>query len=381
MNWLRRWYIWIPFFLIAFVFVYYYSIVLIYIFTALVISLMGYPVVRTLDKVKIGKIKIPHSINALVALLLVIGIVGGLLYFLIPTIISQARYMSDVDVYGILETLKGPIDGFENQLREYKLLAPGETLEGIVSGYVSGFLDQIDIREFVGSLFGLLGEISISVFSIIFLAFFFLRDDKLFYKGLTAFAPKEAHGEIARILFYGKKMLSRYFIGLFFEQVLMMALISFGMYIIGLPNAIFIGVVAGLFNIIPYLGPIIGGVVGSLIGLTTLPPELFAQDAIPLLLKMLMVFAAANLIDNFVLQPLIYSKSVKAHPIEIFLVVIMVGISAGPFGMILAIPVYTLVRIVAMEFFGNWSLIKRITGDLSKELKKNRENNEPAGEE
>lgn len=370
MVWLKKWYVWIPFLLLAFVFVYYFSVVLIYLFSALIISLMGNPIVRLLDKVRIWKLKLPHSFNALVALLLVVGIIGSILYFLIPVIIEQAQYLSSVDVYSILDTMKEPVQGLESQLREYKLLAPDDTIEGIMTEYVTQFLGKLDVREFVGSLFGLLGELSISLFSIIFLAYFFLRDDKLVYKGLTVFTPVEAHDEISRVLFYGKKMLSRYFIGLFLEQVIMMSLISTGMYIIGLPNAIFVGVIAGAFNIIPYLGPIIGAVIGSIIGLTTLPPDTFSADAVPLLMKMLSVFVVANLIDNFVLQPLIYSKSVKAHPIEIFLVVIMVGSIAGPFGMILAIPVYTLLRIIALEFFGNWSLIQRLTRDLDTELKR-----------
>jgi predicted PurR-regulated permease PerM len=76
------------------------------------------------------------------------------------------------------------------------------------------------------------------------------------------------------------------------------------------------------------------------------------------------------------LQPVIYSRSVKAHPIEIFLVVIMAGMIAGPFGMILAIPAYTLIRIIAMEFFKNWSFVSKATQSLGTELQRTREHKE-----
>ena len=105
-------------------------------------------------------------------------------------------------------------------------------------------------------------------------------------------------------------------------------------------------------------------------GLTSLPPELFAEQSSMLIIHMIIVFVATNIIDNFVLQPLIFSRSVKAHPIEIFIVVLMAGTIAGPFGMIVAIPAYTLLRIIAIEFFSHWDFVKNIIGSLSVELHK-----------
>jgi predicted PurR-regulated permease PerM len=77
-----------------------------------------------------------------------------------------------------------------------------------------------------------------------------------------------------------------------------------------------------------------------------------------------LVFSAANLIDNIILQPIIYSTSVKAHPVEIFLVIIMAGSLAGIPGMILAIPGYTVLRIVAREFLGKFRLVRKLTQNM-----------------
>lgn len=380
MSWLKRWYVWLPFLLLVFAFFYLFSEILIYLVTALVISLMGNPIVRFLDKLRFKKLRLPHSFNALIGLVTVVGILFGIMYFLIPILFQQAQALSDVDVYSILDSVKGPIKDLETDLHDYGILAEEETFDGLLSAYISGLFQNFNVQQFTTSLFGMVGTLSIAVFSILFLSYFFLRDDRLLYKGLKVVTPNHAHDEVARILFYSKKMLSRYFIGLFTEQIIMMIIIATGMYIIGLPNAIFIAFIAGLFNVIPYLGPLIGGSFGILIGLATLSPEVFADESGTLVLKMALVFISAKLIDDFVLQPVIYSRSVKAHPIEIFLIVLMAGTLAGPIGMILAIPVYTLLRIIAMEFFSNWSLIQNLTQNLGNELQRTREGKDKTDE-
>jgi predicted PurR-regulated permease PerM len=76
------------------------------------------------------------------------------------------------------------------------------------------------------------------------------------------------------------------------------------------------------------------------------------------------VFAAANLIDNTVLQPLIYSNSVKAHPVEIFLVILIAGSLAGIPGMILAIPTYTMLRVIAKEFLSQFKVVQSLTRNI-----------------
>ncbi|HBG70227.1 MAG: hypothetical protein A2W93_13270 [Bacteroidetes bacterium GWF2_43_63] len=377
MAWLKKWYVWLPFLIVIFVLFYFFSDILVYILLSLIISLMGNPLVRFLDSLRFRKLRIPHAISSLIALLAILFILVSLVLLIIPVVINQAEYLSQVDINGILTSMQGPINDLEEGLRKYGFLADDGSIESSLNAYMNEFLESVNIQDFAGSLLGMIGTLSIGVFSVIFLSFFFMRDDQLFYKGLKAFTPRDSHDEIARILFYSKKMLSRYFIGLFTELICVISLISIGMYIIGLENAIFIGVVAGVFNIIPYLGPIIGAAIGCLVGITTLPPELFADQSGILVIKMLIVFASTNLIDEFVLQPLIFSRSVKAHPIEIFVIILMAGTIAGPVGMIVAIPTYTLLRIIAIEFFSHWDFVQNITGNLNKELHKSRGSEPP----
>ena len=78
---------------------------------------------------------------------------------------------------------------------------------------------------------------------------------------------------------------------------------------------------------------------------------------------------AAQLIDNFIYQPVIYSTSIKAHPLEIFIVLLMAGHIGGTVGMLVAIPAYTVVRVIAIRFFYRFKPIQRLIPDLSEEDK------------
>ena len=85
---------------------------------------------------------------------------------------------------------------------------------------------------------------------------------------------------------------------------------------------------------------------------------------LPQLIYMAIVFAITQLIDNIVLQPLIYGNSVHAHPLEIFLVILLAGSMAGIPGMILAIPGYTVLRVILREFFNKYKLVETLTKNL-----------------
>ena len=118
---------------------------------------------------------------------------------------------------------------------------------------------------------------------------------------------------------------------------------------------------AAFINVIPYLGPLIGAVVGIFITISTnLDADFYAQT-MPLILKVMVVFLTVQLLDNLILQPFIHSTSVMAHPLEIFLV-IMVGAQIGGIpGMVVAIPAYTVIRVASRAFFNKFRIVQRMT--------------------
>ena len=142
-------------------------------------------------------------------------------------------------------------------------------------------------------------------------------------------------------------------------------LVAVGLLFLGFgANAWLIALFAGIVNIIPYIGPIIGMLFGILIGVTTNLSIDPSFDIVPLVVKLVILFQSIQLIDNFVSQPIIYSNSIKAHPLEVFFVVLVFGSLAGVPGMIAAMPVYAFFRIIAKEFFSEWKVVRKMTEDI-----------------
>jgi predicted PurR-regulated permease PerM len=163
------------------------------------------------------------------------------------------------------------------------------------------------------------------------------------------------------------KLLSRYLSGVVIEMI-GVALINFlGLFFItrlGFNAAISIAFLTGLLNIIPYVGPLFGIILGTLLAITV---KYSSAVAVGLnvgfgwfVMILVTIFCFTQLVDNFLYQPIIYSSSIKAKPLEIFIVLLIAGHLAGPLGMIIAIPSYTAVRVIAFRFFPNIKAIKRL---------------------
>jgi len=212
---------------------------------------------------------------------------------------------------------------------------------------------------------GLTGDIFIAFFAITFITFFFLKDHGLFRNMVMVLVPSGYEERFGKVLSKSKELLTRYFIGVIIEVAIVMTIVSIGLSIVGIDNAILIGFIAGLFNVIPYVGPIIGAAVGIIIGVSTNMEGLAMSGVLMLIGKMSIVYAVAQLLDNIVLQPFIYSQSVKAHPLEIFLVIIMAGNVVGIVGMILAVPTYSIGRVFVGEFFNQFKVVKALTGEVA----------------
>ncbi len=148
------------------------------------------------------------------------------------------------------------------------------------------------------------------------------------------------------------------------ELLGVMSLIAIGLWIFGIENALLIGFFGGIMNIIPYIGPIIGSTIGIILGLTGVLVSGTFNELLPVFFKLAGIFLVVNFIDNNILAPLIYSKSVKSHPLEIFFVIIMGGSLAGLLGMLLAVPVYTILRVIAREFFQQFRIVKKLTDTI-----------------
>ncbi|MCG9912221.1 MAG: AI-2E family transporter [Flavobacteriales bacterium] len=342
----------------------YFSAIVGYILASVVLSLIGKPVVNLLEKIKIGKFKMPISLAALLTLVFLWMLIGGVIALIIPSVASQVEKFSQIDSGAILNALQEPIDRLVLWLEEHNIRFSGnQSLEEYVNEQVLVAFNFEAFSNIFGTLFGFLGELSVAIFSISFITFFFLRDQTLFYKAIMSASPTKYEEQVKNIINDSRVLLTRYFVGIGIQVALITLCVTIGSLIAGLnfQLALTIGFAAGMFNIVPYVGPLAGGTFGIMLAITNNLDMDFYNQTMPLIFKMLAVFSVTQILDNTVFQPVIFSTSVKAHPLELFIVLLIAGNVAGLVGMILAIPGYTFIRIILKQFFSNFKLVRNLT--------------------
>lgn len=352
--------------IITFYLAWYFRSIVTYIVIAAVLSVIGRPVVSWLNKIKIWKFKLGESLSALITLVAIWVFFFAIFRFLIPLLVSEFDELANVDINEYLALLEGPA----NTLTKFVY---GESISLTDGSFIDMFGEKVaqifkvsQVTDLFGTIASTMGGLMMGLFSVSFITFFFLRDKDLFKNGLLLFVPVEYEERVAKSFDRVGVLLRRYFVGIIIEILMVMTLDTVGLTIVGLDfsDAVVIGLFCGLFNVIPYLGPWIGAAFGILIGLAININANFIHETLPLVGFMVVVFGTVQIIDNVLFQPLIYSSSVKAHPMEIFLVIIAAGSFAGITGMVLAIPVYTILRVFGAEFFSQVKIIRKLTENM-----------------
>jgi len=344
--------------------------IVVYILVSGVFSIMGRPLVDLFCRVRIRKWALPRWIGALLTLVALWGVIILFFVIFVPLVTRQINYFSTIDSEKIVQIIAGPINEVETLVRSINKEIPENiTIEDYIVKKVAGILNINMIQNFIGSLIGILGNVIIAIFSITFITFFFLKDQKLFYESILMWVPDKYVTNVTRALNSIKNLLTRYFIGIVIQSTCIMILITIGMTIVGIDfqQSLVMGLIIGILNVIPYAGPWIGLAIAITMGVASHINQDITTVVIPLVTYMIIVEAVVHLIDNIVFQPVIFSNSVKAHPLEIFIVVLAAGFAAGIPGMILGIPAYTVLRVLAREFFYNFKAVQKITSGLSSE--------------
>ena len=351
----------------------YFKNVLIYIIAAFVVSLIGRPVMKLLRRIKIKGKSAPDWLLAILTILVIIAFLVLIVTQMIPLISNIIR---DASALGSTSTVgPNPIEKVNQWLiGVFPNLDPDFDIAALLIQKVQELVDFGKVGGIVGSVASLVVDLFVALFSVTFISFFFIKEEGLFDRIICALVPDKHELTLSRTLNEIKELLSRYFVGLLIEMI-GVALIDFlGLWLIArldFSYAIGIAFIAGLLNVIPYVGPIIGEVIGVVFGIVLKLGVGAGLDVNVWVfaLIILAIMLTAQLIDNFIYQPLIYSTSIKAHPLEIFIVLLMAGHIGGTIGMLVAIPAYTVVRVVAIRFFYRYKIIQRLVPDLSEEDK------------
>jgi predicted PurR-regulated permease PerM len=310
----------------------------------------------------------PSWLAAVISQILLLTAFLCIITMIVPIVSSIVKGISIVSIDNAAAQIAVPLANFNEFLREtFPNLGTDYRIESTIFSELQKLLNVSIFSSVIGSAASIISSIGVAVFSVTFISFFFIKDKNLFGKIVEVLVPDEHDAKAAEAIRDISNLLSRYFSGLALEMF-GVALISFlGLSLIariGVNAALGIAFLTGILNIIPYVGPLFGGILGTILALIVK-----YSSAVPVGLEigfgwyalvLISIFCFTQLIDNILYQPIIYSSSIKAKPLEIFIVLLIAGHIAGPLGMIVAIPAYTVIRVIAFRFFPNIKAIKEL---------------------
>lgn len=346
----------------------YFKSVIIYILAAVVVSLIAKPVMKLLQKIQIKGRKLPDWFLAAFTLLVIVSLLMAVITMIIPIVSSIVKGISLSNIESAAGQISVPLANLNEMLRNaFPSLGSEFKIETALLAEIQKLFDVSKVSSIIGSATSFLSSFGVGLFSVVFIGFFFIKDDDTFTNIVRALVPDRHEKNAAAAISDIGYLLSRYFIGVMIE-VTGVALINFlGLWLIarlGINAALGLAFMTGILNIIPYVGPLLGGALGTTLGLI-----LKYSSAVPIGLDvsfwtftiiLIAIFCFTQLIDNFLYQPVIYSTSIKAKPLEIFIVLLIVGHIGGPLAMIVAIPCYTVARVIAFRFFRRFKAIRRL---------------------
>jgi len=335
-------------------FLYLIKSVLIYVIIAAVLSLIARPIIKFLKK----KIKFPNTLAVVVTMTLFMLSLFGLIRLFVPLILKQGKNLSLLDT----SEFKQDIEYLFRQTNAYFLERGIDLLDQFKNlDILSNFKNIPDV---LNTILGGIGSLSMALFSILFISFFFMKDNLILHNTLFSFIPDSKEQRMTKSLETIKELLSRYFIGLVLQITILFIIYTLVLALFDVENALVIAFLCALLNLIPYIGPLIGGFLMLLLTMTENIGMDFQTIILPTTLYVMSGYILAQLIDNFLSQPLIFSKSVKSHPLEIFLVIIIGGILFNIAGMVVAVPCYTATKVILKEFLSQNKIVKSLTKDL-----------------
>ena len=344
--------------------VYFFSYIVTYILIAAVLSLVGRPVVRKFQQIKIGKYQMGKSGAAFLTLLaLWVGLIS-FFGFLIPMVVSEVDQLSSINMQEVMTYLNTAMSQLKISFPQFASSFPqGGNLEMYLETQLKGLLNVDQVSNVFGSVATVLGNIFLMIFSVSFILYFFLKEEELFRNWILVLAPVKFEGRVSLVMDKIGVLLKRYMIGILLQILGVMILDIFGFTIVGLGfgHAVVVGVFAGILNVIPYIGPWIAAIFALVVAVANNLNSSFTAVTFPLMCYVVIVVMVVQFIDSMIFQTIIYSHSVKAHALEIFFVILMAGGIAGIPGMILAIPVYTVIRVIAGEFLSEFKIVQQLT--------------------
>lgn len=332
------------------------SSIIIYLVCAIILSFMAEPISNFLQR----KLKIKPILAIIISLSFFILLAVGILMLFIPLLLNQSKNLSLLDVNSLETNYSLFINNVDTWLQSHNINYRNYiNIEKISKSFNFNF-----IADIVNSIISSIGNFGMALFSIFFICFFLLKDQKLVTQNLKSVLPTNHKWRILASILRVKSMLAKYTIGLFFQLLIVFILYLIVLLIFGVENAFVIALLGAILNIIPYVGPIIALIMTAFLTMLGQINQDFGTVILPTTLYVIIGYLIVQVIDNNFSQPFIFSKSTNSHPLEIFLVTLISGTLLGIIGMIIAIPLYTSIKVILKEFYPNNKIIQVLTKSL-----------------
>lgn len=332
------------------------QVVIIYLVVALILTLIGNPILNFFKR----RLKFNNLFGTIATLFIFISIIAGFIMMFVPLISAQSQSLSLLNTTEIEKN----ITQLTNQITTFLDHHNIDSAQMLKESNISSKVNFNFIPNFLNSILGTISSFGMGLASVLFITFFFLKDRVMFIIGAKKILPDNQEDKILNSLDKINVLLSRYFIGLLLQLFIVFILYLIVLLIFGIDNALIIAFLCAVLNIIPYVGPLIASVLAAVLSMISNLGSDFQSEILPLTIYVLIGFWIVQVIDNNVSQPLIFSNSVNSHPLEIFLVILIAGFMSGILGMILAVPIYTILKVVGKEFFPENKIIKILTKNI-----------------
>lgn len=281
---------------------------------------------------------IARTYGILILYLLIALMIYGMIRTLLPPLVEQVT---------TLETaVRSP--GFGKQIAAVQSQLQSK-LPFVDFGDITARISQL-LVQLAGSWLDIVtsaGSMLMLLVIVPFVAFFLLKDGDVFVRMFISKVPNRYFEMTLNVIHKIGIQLGRYIRAWLTEAAIVGVLAVVGLAVMGVKYAVIIGVIAGIANLIPYLGPVVGAIPAIVVS--------FVQTGdISMLLPIVILFVAIRILDDIVIVPAVYSRGASMHPLTIVLLILAAAELKGILGMVLAMPLYTIFRVVAKETY--WGL-------------------------
>lgn len=322
-----------------------------YFVISLVLSAIFSPLTNYINGLHFYGYHMPRFIAVLISFGVIIVVISLFVILFIPLIDDQVEIITSIDYEELYYRASAPLQQLENFLYENGVIAEEDILVENLRQSLLSIVGSINFGEFFNQLLSLTGSVFVGLLAVTFTTFILLYEKGIVRRQVIKLIPNQYFEVFIAAIYKIETLLSNYLIGLLFQIFSIFCIASLGLSLLGINYALTIAIFAALANLIPYAGPLLGSIFGIVVGLSTTITSASTNEMIIIAIKIISVFAVVQVTDNILLQPLIFSKSVKAHPLEIFIIIFAGATLAGILGMIAAIPVYTILKVVYLELY------------------------------